>query len=484
MTKSKIFLKITLSFIGGVFAASFLFSFWKELYAFILIVLALILAVAFYRNKLVFVVSFCLLVFVGGTWLTISKIEKSEKYQKPIKLQNEKVLIETVEKKEKYTRFRAKPEKQEYKILVYHSPFSKIFVGDRLEISCDLEVPKNFEESFDYKKYLAKDNVYFICQDPEIKILEKAKSRNIKTLLFKLREEIGKRIESLLPSPESGLMIGLLLGGDDKLPENWQEKFSLTAMTHIVAVSGYNVTIIAEYLMFLAILAGFWRKQALYLAVVGIFLFVALIGFPPSGVRAAVMGSLILWAAKHGRLASSTNAIIFAGALMLLINPMLLRWDIGFQLSFLATLGIIYLSPVWENFFRKRNIISTFWEILFLTLSAQIFVLPVILKNFGNLSLVSPLANLLILPIIPITMLLGFLSLVFSFIFLPLGKIFSWLAYLPLRFETEIIDFLSGLSWAGWKIKFPIWAVFVWYLLLIVFILIIKKKKNFLSYEK
>ena len=440
--------------------------------------------VTFYKKKPVLVTGFCLLVFVGGMEITISKIEESERYQEPIKFQNEQVLVETVEKKEKYTRFRVEPQNQNFKILLYHSPFSEIQAGDKLAMTCNLEVPENFQEGFDYKKYLAKDRVFFICRQAEVEILEVSDKGNPRTLMFQIREEIGKRIEQLFPSPQSGLMIGLLLGGDDKLPKNWQEKFSTTAMTHIVAVSGYNVTIIAEYLMFLAILIGFWRKQAFYLAIIGIFIFIALIGFPPSGVRAAVMGGLILWAAKNGRLANSQNAIIFAGALMLFFNPMLLRWDIGFQLSFLATLGIVYLSPIWEGFFQKRSFASTFWEILFLTLSAQIFVLPVILQNFGNLSLVSPLANLLILPVIPITMLLGFLSLAFSFVFWPLGKIFSWLAYLPLRWETEVIDFLSRLSFSNWQIIFPAWAAVTWYLLLVVFISIIKKRKKIFHYEK
>ena len=125
----------------------------------------------------------------------------------------------------------------------------------------------------------------------------------------------------LIPAPQSGLLIGLLLGGDGQLPKTVQDNFSKTGMTHIVAVSGYNVTIIAEYLMLFFLFLGLWRRQAFWVSILGIFLFVLMVGFPSSAVRAGVMGMLLLWAMKNGRLANSQNAIVFSAAVMLLINP-------------------------------------------------------------------------------------------------------------------------------------------------------------------
>lgn len=281
----------------------------------------------------------------------------------------------------------------------------------------------------------------------------------------------------MIPTPEAGLLEGLLLGGDGKLPKNIQDNFSRTGTTHIVAVSGYNITIIAEYLMLSLLFLGFWRRQAFWFSILGIFLFILMIGFPSSAVRAGVMGMLLLWAMKNGRLANSQNAIVASAAIMLLINPLLLRWDIGFQLSFLATLGIIYLYPFLERRLVKKNKVFGILEILGLTISAQIFVLPIILMNFGSLSLISPLANVLVLPIIPLTMLLGFIAGISKIIFPPLAMFFSWLVYLPLRYEIESISFLAGLKWASIEIKnFAWYLAVIWYILLIRTIFMLQRK--------
>jgi competence protein ComEC len=269
---------------------------------------------------------------------------------------------------------------------------------------------------------------------------------------------------------------GLLLGGTDHLSKEVQDNFSRTGMTHIVAVSGYNVTIVAEYLMIFGIFLGLWRKQAFWFAVLGIILFVIITGIPPSVVRAGIMGILLIWAMKNGRLSNSKNAILFSAGLMLLLNPMLLRWDVGFQLSFLATIGIIYLYPIFDAILIKKNKVFGISEILFLTISAQIFVLPVILFNFKNLSLISPLANILILPIIPLAMFLGFLTIVVGFFSGFLASIISWLTYLPLKYEILMINYLAGLKYSSMEVGFPWWGVVIWYIILsgIIFL----KNKN------
>jgi len=213
---------------------------------------------------------------------------------------------------------------------------------------------------------------------------------------------------------------------------------------------------------------GLWRKQAFWFSIIGIFLFVVMTGFPASAVRAGVMGMLLLWAMKNGRLANAQNSIIFSASVMLLINPLLLRWDVGFQLSFLATVGIVYFYPLIEKYSIKKNGISFFNEILFLTLSAQVFVLPIIMNDFQQLSLISPLANLLVLPIIPLTMLLGFVMAILSFIFPPLATVFAWLTFLPLKYETSVIYFLANLKFSSVGIMNFSWVwVVVWYLVLL-----------------
>jgi competence protein ComEC len=153
---------------------------------------------------------------------------------------------------------------------------------------------------------------------------------------------------------------------------------------------------------------------------------------------------------------------------MLFINPLLLRWDIGFQLSFLATLGIVSSASFWEKSLIKKHKALGITEIIMLSLSAQIFVLPIIAYNFHTASLISLLANIFILPIIPFSMLMVFLVCIFGFIYAPLSLVFSWFAFLPLFYEIKLIHILSQFPWASVSFEnVPEHFVVVYYILLI-----------------
>ena len=489
MSKSKIFFCLSVSFIAGIALASFYYpkildSFWL----FALLVLGLIIMAVFYGNKITIVAGFSILFFIGGIYITSLKL--SELNSLNLDGQNfseEAVIVKEPEDKEKYQKIIVAPAAwtsgvRKPKILVNIFDVKDYRYGDVLKVSCDLKIPENFDPDFDYRMYLGKDGIFYECKSPKIEKTGENRGNSAYKFILAVKNKFNEKIEKSLPAPQSGLLSGLLLGGDDLLSKGWQEKFSATGMTHIVAVSGYNVTIIAEYLLLAGIFLGLWRPQAFWFAIAGIALFVFMIGLPSSAVRAGVMGGLLLWAAKNGRLANSQNAILLSAAIMLIINPLTLRWDIGFQLSFLATLGIIYFSPFFQKIAVKKFRAFGITEILFLTLSAQIFVLPVILANFGQLSLISPLANILILPIIPISMLLGFLAVVSGFIFEPLARIISWLAYLPLKYETIVIDYLSGLKYSSVGLKLTWLPVILWYVLLLIAVKRInriKKQKEF-----
>lgn len=477
MSKSKIFLWLSLGFIGGVFWRSFgsFDSFWQ----YVLAILAVIILVIFWKNPKATVAAFFILFFILGVHLTENKLKKLENLDLAGKeFSGRVIIIQEPAIKDQYQNLTVEtPEKNKFLVSVYgYAPYS---YGDELEVKCLLEIPKS--ETFDYQMYLAKDGIFYLCQKAKIEIIAREQGNKFYAVILKIKSRLQKNIDKAIPAPQSGLLSGLLLGGDDKLSKAMQDNFSRTGLTHIVAVSGYNVTIIAEYLMLLGIFLGLWRKQAFWFALIGIFLFVLLVGFPASAVRAGIMGSLLLWAMKNGRLANAQNAIIFSAGIMLLINPLLLRYDIGFQLSFLATIGIVYFSPFLENQMMKKYRAFGIWEILILTLSAQVFVLPIILFNFKNLSLISPVANVLVLPIIPLTMFLGFMLIVFQFIFPPLATVLAWLTFLPLKYETEIIQFLAGLKYSSVTLEnFPWYWVGLWYIIVGSGLFLLKnvQKKN------
>jgi len=496
MTKSKIFLILSLSFIGGIFLASFYQKIIADYYFLLAIVLILIFFVVSYpkaspaptpkvNNQNILVLGFAGLFFIFGLWLTDIKLNKlTDTSQNGKVFSGQATIIKEPVNNGKFQKIIAKiplghEVSKSQKVLINANIYPEYKYGDEINLKCTLETPKNFAEGFDYRMYLAKDGIYYVCSGAKIEILNRDTGNKFYAGVINLKNKFASAMAEIIPAPESGLLEGLLLGGDGKLPKNIQDNFSRTGMTHIVAVSGYNVTIIAEYLMLTLIFMGLWRQQAFWAALIGIFLFILMIGFPSSAVRAGVMGMLLLWAMKNGRLTNSQNAIIFSAAVMLLINPMLLRWDIGFQLSFLATLGIVYLFPFFEERLVKKHKAFGIMEILFMTISAQIFVLPIILINFGKLSLISPLANILILPIVPLTMLLGFIAVILKLLIPPLTVAFSWLVFLPLKYEVAVINFLASLKWSSVEIKnFGWYFATVWYILLVRIIFLLRKNKS------
>ncbi len=282
--------------------------------------------------------------------------------------------------------------------------FADIAEGDELSLSCPLEKPERFTPEFDYPKMLAKDGIGYVCRFPKQWKKEGVSEGVMHGFLRATRKTIEESLERAIPEPEAGLLAGLLVGGDDRLPRNIQEEFSRTGLSHIVAVSGYNVSIVAVLLMSLLIFFGLYRQQAFWIALLGIGLFTLLVGAPASAVRAAIMTGAALLAVRTERLGNPANAILLSGAVMLLFNPLLLRYDIGFQLSFAATIGIVSLVPFALLSLRLGDIVST-------TLAAEVFVLPILLFHFHTLPVFALLVNAMVLPFVPIAMLLFLRSL-------------------------------------------------------------------------
>jgi competence protein ComEC len=212
-----------------------------------------------------------------------------------------------------------------------------------------------------------------------------------------------------------------------------------------------NITIISFLILNFLLLVGFWRQQAFYFTIFLLILYILMIGSPASAVRAGVMAGLFLLAQHLGRMSVAQRAVVFAAAFMLFLNPLLLRLDVGFQLSFLAIMGIIYLQPTFSDFLKKIPNFQFFplRTTLSATLSAQFFTLPILIYNFGYIPLISPITNILIVPFLaPITILIfvfGLSGTIFSL----LGYIFSFPTWLSLTYITKIIDFFSKISFTS-----------------------------------
>ena len=476
MSKSRIFLFVLLNFIVGVFVRSF-FEIDKN-YLFLLLLFSLVFLFTFYKNKLAALAAFILLSFNFGLWVANDAIEKANQLVYAGKVFQENTIVQKATSTSFGQNLIVQSAKEKILLLLQVPQYPQYAYGDLLNVSCVVGPIENLDASFDYRMYMAKEGVLYQCDKSKIKKVGENAGNFLYAKILEIRSAFENKIIKVIHMPEGALADGLLFGGGSGLSKEIQTDFSVTGMTHIVAVSGYNVTIIAEYLMMIGIFLGLWRKHAVWFAIIGIILFVVMSGLPASAVRAGVMSGILLWAMKNGRLASSENAIIFAGAFMLFLNPLLLRWDVGFQLSFLATLGIVLTASFWEKSFAKKHKALGISEAITLSLSAQIFVLPIIVYNFHLVSLISLLANIFILPIIPLSMLLVFLVVVFGFIFWPLSLVFGWLAYFTLVYEIKLIHTLAIFPFSSLQVeRISQWWILLYYCILIMLIYFVKKRE-------
>jgi competence protein ComEC len=274
-------------------------------------------------------------------------------------------------------------------------------------------------------------------------------------------------------------MAGMLYGSKQGFSSELMDYFSRTGVTHIIAVSGFNISIIALILMNVCVYAGLYRRQAFWLVIFFIVLFVIFTGGSASAVRAAVMGSIVLYAEKSGRTALIGYLLVYTATLMMIMNPYVLFWDAGFQLSFLATLGLVYVSPVLKTWFIFKKIpvfLSAFLDNFVSTLSAIIATLPFILFQFGTLSVVAPVVNMLVLWIIPWLMLCGFVALVVGVVFAPLGHAVAFVGHVGMVYVLMVVEWFGSNQWSAWSLSFPWWLMVVVYIVMIQWVRIHLKR--------
>lgn len=368
------------------------------------------------------------------------------------------------------------------KILVITNLDLDFKYGDDIDIKGELEKPENFMtdqgKEFDYVNYLRKDGIFYIVKYPEVEITSHNNGNFIKSILFSVKDKFLNKMNLSIREPESLLMGGLILGEKSAFDESMRQSFVNTGTIHIVALSGYNVTIVAEWIM--KILASFQKNIGLGAGIASILLFVLMTGGSSTAVRAGIMASLALFARLIGRNYDVSRALILAGVLMVLVNPFILVFDVSFQLSFIATVAVIFYTPKIEKYFLWVTTRFGLRDIISVTCACYIFVLPFILYKMGNLSLVALPANILILPFIPLTMILGFLSGFAGLLSYFLSVPFGFVSYLFLHYELFIINLFSHLPFAAISIpNFPLVFVLAIYIYFIYILFGRSIKKSF-----
>lgn len=284
----------------------------------------------------------------------------------------------------------------------------------------------------------------------------------VKSDLFKTtRQALDQKISRLLPSPQAELLSGILLGQNKNLPAILKLALRDTSTLHIVVASGQNLSMVAGFFLNLAGLIK--RKHAIILSLLAVIFYTLLTGVQVPIVRAAMMFSLASLAQVSGRPRQGWWVLTVTAALMLLINP---KWiaDLSFQLSFLATFGVVVVAPILLKFLHKIPIIG---QDLAVTLAAQLMVTPIIAVNFHQFSFVSLITNVLILWAVPFIMILGSLMIVFSFIWGTLAWVLSLLTLSLLTYFYYIVEFFASLPFAWEYVGEKVWIVWAGYYLII-----------------
>ena len=279
---------------------------------------------------------------------------------------------------------------------------------------------------------------------PKIELISSGHGSRFKEILFSIKHGLVTNIQKVLSGDKAALATGILLGERGEFSEEFKDAMNKSGTTHIVALSGFNISIIGILLMDLLVYF-INRRKAFYISLSLIICFVLMTGAEASVVRAAFMGVIAMVAIQSGRVHSTRNAITLTAFIMILIDPTLLVFDVGFQLSFLALMGLIYIDPILRRMFKiERNAKLVWWKKNAIqTASAQIAVAPVALYVFHYLSPVGIISNVLILEFIPLTMGLAFLTAVLGFIFYPLSLVVGWLTSIFLGYEIFIINLFS-----------------------------------------
>jgi len=254
-------------------------------------------------------------------------------------------------------------------------------------------------------------------------------------------------------------MAGVLLGVQDSLGTELEDVFRDTGIIHIVVLSGYNITIVSESLV--KLFSFLPKNLALGSGAFGIILFSLMVGATPSVLRASLMALLVLLARGAGRTYAIGRALLIAASVMVFWNPNILVFDSSFQLSFLSTIALIWISPLFLPLLKRVPEKFGFREVVASTLATQLFVLPLLLYTMGQISLFGLPVNVLILWIIPTIMLLGFIATILQFGFHILAIPVAYCTYILLMYVIQTAKLFASLPFA--TIQIPYFSAFLFW---------------------
>jgi competence protein ComEC len=328
--------------------------------------------------------------------------------------------------------------------------------GDRVFLSGNL-LPSNSDQ-LSYRAYQQRRGFESEMFYPSLLRVSPLNTNPFLLQLFRFRKAAINQIEELYPEPASALLSGILLGDETRLSDDLKEDFNRTGTRHVIAISGFNIAVISALILSL-VRRVIGPLRGRWIALFAIIAYTVLVGADAAVTRAAVMSGIALLARQSGRIQDGVVTLLFSAAVMALFSPLII-WDIGFQLSFSATLGIVLFAERFSNWTLERlerlldreagqKILPWVTDSLLLTLAAQITTTPILIYYFHRFSISSFPSNFLILPLQPAIMILGGLSVLTAFALFPLAQLIAWTTWPLLAFTIRSVEFFSNQDWAS-----------------------------------
>ena len=329
--------------------------------------------------------------------------------------------------------------------------------GDSLLVTGRLETPPVLDD-FSYKEYLASRGVHSLVRRAQVTVLSERRRWSFARWVYGQKKALRGVLESILPDPDAGLLSGILLGLSHTLPDYLWRAFRNAGLTHIIVISGFNISLVSQAAMLIT-RRSLHRWLALGISFCAIAFYAFFVGLSAPVLRAALMGCLFILGLLAGRRSHPLTSLAAASLLMTAWNPLTV-WSVSFQLSFASTLALILIEPVLARgaYAWMTGAGGTGWasswirgvrEVFLATLAAQMATLPIIWYHFSQVSVVSLLANALVLPAQPPIMILGGIAAALGRLWLPAGRLAAWLVWPLLRYTIVITRSLGDLPLAS-----------------------------------
>ncbi len=373
--------------------------------------------------------------------------------------------------------------------------FPRLKVGQVCRISGNVTEPMSSEE-FDYKDYLRNKRIYYVIRYPILECSEDRAGFFAKNILMDFKGKVRKEVEKKLSEPQASLFLGVLFGEKRIFEEDFREALRVASITHIIVASGYNVSII-----FLGINKLFFfvpKRPRVLLTIILIWIYCILAGLSPSIIRASIMLTFTLIAVYYG-VVSNINIVYFTSAfLFIVLDPRIVK-DVGFLLSISATGGLVYITPILEDYIKRildftipfEKLRASFYKFLqnyFIpSLACTIITMPLIAYSFQKISIVGVVTNVMILPVLEYTLILGFVTLFFNLFLTFFSEILFLTIWAQLKYFELIVTYLGNLNFVSYETDINVPIVIGMYVVLISLILIfypVDAKNYYLSLQE